>query len=35
MKLLDKIYNFLFEDEVVEVKEEPTYISCSDLFLKR
>lgn len=35
MKLLDKIYNFLFEEEVVEVEEKPVYISCKDLFLKR
>lgn len=42
MKLIDKIYEFLFEESVVvnysepkTVEEEkPVYISCSDLFIK-
>lgn len=35
MKLIDRIYDFLFEEVVIEKPEKPVYISCSDLFIKR
>ncbi len=35
MKLFDKIYDWFFEVKKVEPTEQPIYISCSDLFLKR
>ncbi len=35
MKLFSKLYDWFFVKEVVKIPERPTYISCSDLFLKR
>ena len=42
MKLIDKIYDFLFEETIVldtcknsAEEEKPVYISCSDLFIKQ
>ena len=34
MKLFNKIYNWFFIKERVEIVERPIYISCSDLFIK-
>lgn len=34
MKLINKLFDWFFVKEKVEIKEQSVYISCSELFIK-